>query len=61
MKDNTAKLLGLEDVIVKNIWSEGEEQLQTRMAAITAKKTFFMYYLHLIFLIHNNVLCIILE
>lgn len=26
MKDNTAKLLGLEDVIVKNIWSEGEEQ-----------------------------------
>ena len=25
-EDNTAKLLGLEDVIVKNVWDEGQEK-----------------------------------
>ena len=26
MKDNTVKLLGLEDVIAKNIWDDGENR-----------------------------------
>lgn len=26
MKDNTAKMLGLEDVIIKNVWGEGRDQ-----------------------------------